>query len=181
MKKILVTYASKHNSTAEIATAIGEVLRQSPTLQVDVQAVEDVEGIILYNAIVLGSAVYMGDWQPTAADFLRKHERELAQRPVWLFSSGPTGDGDPIALMKGWGFPKALEPIVEQIKPRDITLFHGKLDPDNLNLLERGAIKIVHAPIGDFRDWKMIREWAAAIADALCSEGNKQVHNYHEG
>jgi menaquinone-dependent protoporphyrinogen oxidase len=99
MAKILVAYASKHNATAEIANAIGETLRQSDALEVDVRSVDSVKDIALYDAVVLGSAVYVGRWQGEAADFLKQHEKELAQRPLWLFSSGPTGEGDPKALL----------------------------------------------------------------------------------
>src|SRR5687768_2602142 len=77
MTKILVAYASKHNSTAEIATVIGEVLQRAVELQVDVRPVEEVKEITPYDAIVLGSAVYMAQWQPAAADFLKQHEQEL--------------------------------------------------------------------------------------------------------
>jgi menaquinone-dependent protoporphyrinogen oxidase len=167
MTKILVAYASKHNSTAEIADAIGEVLRESGGLQVDIQSVEAVKDITVYDAVVLGSAVYAGQWQGEAADFLKQHEQELAQRPTWLFSSGPTGEGDPKALMKGWEFPEALRPIAERVKPRDVAVFHGNLDTDKLSMLERLMVKGVKAPMGDFRDWNLIRAWASGVAQAL--------------
>ena len=167
MTKVLVAFASKHDSTAEIAHAIGTALRQSDGLQVDVRSVETVVDITPYEAVILGSAVYAGQWQTSAADFLKEHERELAQCPVWLFSSGPTGDGDPKATLKGWQFPAVLKPVAERIKPRNIAVFHGKLDPRKLNFLERVVVKGVKAPIGDFRDWNMIQEWAIGIAQTL--------------
>jgi menaquinone-dependent protoporphyrinogen oxidase len=170
MTKVLVAYASKHRSTAEIAQAIAEVLRQSPALEVDIRSVEIVGNVSTYDAVVLGSAVYAGQWQSVAAAFLRKHEAELARRPVWLFSSGPTGEGDPKTLMKGWNFPEQLQPLAERIRPRDIILFHGNLDPNRLNFLEQFVVKGVHAPMGDSRDWNMIRAWAAGIAQTLEAE-----------
>jgi menaquinone-dependent protoporphyrinogen oxidase len=170
MTYILVTYASKHNATAEIAKAIGEVLEQANASWVDIVPVEDVEDITPYDAVILGSAVYMGQWQPKAADFLTRHETELAQRPVWLFSSGPIGEGDPKDLLKGWKFPEALQPIAERIKPHDIALFHGNLDSTKLNVIERIVVKGVKAPTGDFRDWNVIRSWAYNIAQTLQGE-----------
>ena len=174
MTKILVAYASKHHSTAEIANVIGEVLQCSDELQVDIRSVEVVEDIALYDAVILGSAVYMGQWQATATDFLKKYEQELEQRPVWLFSSGPIGQGDPATLLKGWQFPEALQAIAMRIKPRNIALFHGKLDPNTLNFLERSTIKLVHAKTGDSRDWTAIRAWAENIAQALVVETRKE-------
>ncbi len=128
---------------------------------------ENVKDITPYDAIILGSPVYMGQWQSKAADFLRKHETELAQRPVWLFSSGPTGEGDPQDRLKGWKFPDVLLPITERIKPRDIALFHGNLDPAKLSIVERIVVKGVKASTGDFRDWNVIRDWANKIVQSL--------------
>src|SRR5690606_5863045 len=162
--KVLVTYASKHNSTSEIASTIGAVLQKSDDLEVDIRAVELVEDVVPYSAVVLGSSVYAGQWHSSAANFLKRHEQKLAKRLVWLFSSGPTGTGDPSTLMDGWKLPQSLEPLVERIQPQGIALFHGKLDPASLSYLERLLIKGVRAPVGDFRDWDMIREWAAEIA-----------------
>lgn len=167
MTNILVTYASKHHSTAEIAEAIKEVLQAADGFAVDLQPVDAVEDISDYDAVVLGSAVYAGQWQATAAEFLKHNEQVLAQRPVWLFSSGPAGQGDPKTLMDGWTFPETLKPIAARIRPRDVTVFHGKLDPATLNLFERGIIKVVGAQMGDYRDWDSIRAWAADIARAL--------------
>ena len=165
--RVLVVYATKHNATAEIAHVIGETLRQTNLLQVDIEQVENVQDITPYGVVIVGSAVYMAQWQPAAAQFLKKHQQELAQRLVWLFSSGPIGEGDPKSLMKGWMFPEALQPIVDQIKPHDIMLFHGKLDRDWLNIFEKAAVKFVGSSIGDSRDWNMIRNWAKGIAEVL--------------
>lgn len=167
MTRILVAYGTKHQATAEIAEKIGETLRQFNSLAVDVQPAEAVKDISSYEAVVLGSAVYAGQWQPAAADFLKEHEIELAKRPLWLFSSGPTGEGDPKELMKGWNFPEALEPVLRQLKPREIVVFHGKLDLAQLTFFEKTIVKMVHAPMGDFREWEVIRQWATRIAESL--------------
>ncbi len=167
MMRVLVTYATKHNSTGEIASVIGQTLRQSGQLQVDVEQVENVHDLTPYQAVVLGSAVYMGQWRDEAAAFLKQHEQELAARAVWLFSSGPIGIGDPKTLMKGWVFPETLQAYADHIKPRDITLFHGKLEREWLNIFEKAAITFVGASTGDSRDWDMIRAWANEISSAL--------------
>ncbi|MDO9302137.1 MAG: hypothetical protein Q7T89_12175, partial [Anaerolineales bacterium] len=88
-------------------------------------------------------------------------------RQVWLFSSGPTGQGDPLELLKGWRFPDAQRPIIERIRPRDITVFHGVVDVKKLNPLHKWMIRKVETPIGDFRDWDIITSWSTAIANEL--------------
>jgi menaquinone-dependent protoporphyrinogen oxidase len=40
---------------------------------------------------VLGSAVYYSSWLKEATEWVRRNRTVLAQRPVWLFSSGPRG------------------------------------------------------------------------------------------
>jgi menaquinone-dependent protoporphyrinogen oxidase len=40
----------------------------------------------------MGSAVYAGRWRKEAATFLEADAKVLAERPVWLVSSGPVGE-----------------------------------------------------------------------------------------
>ena len=165
-RNVLVAYASKRGGTREIAERIGEVLREAG-LDADVRPagrLNDLEG---YGAVVLGSGVYIGRWRRSAARFLKRHRQTLAGMPVWFFSSGPTGEGDPVKAAGGWRFPKALQPAAEEIGPRDVALFHGTLDESELNFIERWMIKNVGAPLGDFRDWDAISAWAESIAEQL--------------
>jgi len=153
--QVLVAYATKYGATAEIAEKIGQVLHQAG-LRTDVLPADRVSDLSPYKAVVLGSAVYVGRWRKEAATFLKANEKVLAEQLVWLFSSGPTGEGDPVQLMKGWHFPKALQPIADRIQPRDIAVLHGVLNMKKLNLVEKWMIKNVKAPLGDFRDWDAI-------------------------
>lgn len=164
--KVLVTYGSKYGATAEIAGRIGQVLRDAG-LAADLLPAERVRDLAPYGAVVLGSAVYMGLWRRPAANFLKANEQKLAGRPVWLFSSGPMGEGDPLALTDGWRLPSALQAVADRIRPRDIAVFSGVADPRRLNLFEKWIMKKVQAPAGDFRDWRAITAWAAAIAGEL--------------
>ena len=173
-KDVLVAYASKYGATAEIARRIGQAL-QTAGFTVDVLPTDKVVDPAEYSGIILGSAVYAGHWRKEAALFLETHEQTLANRPVWLFSSGPTGAGDPVTLMKGWRFPESLQPIVDRIQPRDIALFGGSLDLTKLHLLEKLIVKAMNAPVGDFRDWDMIHSWAMTIAETLPAEISEPV------
>ncbi len=164
--QVLVAYATKYGATAESAEKIGQVLRQAG-LRADVQPVKRVGDLAPYQAVVLGSAVYIGQWRKEAAAFLKANAAALAERPVWLFSSGPTGEGDPVTLTQGWHFPSGLQPVADQIHPRDIALFQGFANVNKMNTLEKWMLKNVKAGAGDFRNWEAITAWAAAIADAL--------------
>jgi menaquinone-dependent protoporphyrinogen oxidase len=111
--------------------------------------------------------VYIGRWRKEAAHYLKANEKALAQRPVWLFNSGPLGEGNAAEQAGDLGFPKGLRPIADRIKVRDIAVFFGAVDLEQLNPLERWMFKNVKSPIGDFRNWDAIAAWAAGIAAAL--------------
>ena len=167
--QILVAYATKYGATEEIAEKIGEVLSEAG-LQTDVMPADKVTDLTPFQAVVLGSAVYMGKWRDQAAKFLEDNEKALAERPVWLFSSGALGEGDPVELMQGWRFPEAQQEVADRIQPRDVAFFHGVLDTEKLSVPEKLIAKGIKAPTGDFRDWKAITSWAKAIADTLKRE-----------
>lgn len=167
--KVLVAYASKYGATAEMAQRMGEVLR-SAGLAVEVLPAEQVKEVQSYGAVVLGSAVYAGSWMKPVVELLQTHEQDLANRPVWLFSSGPTGEGDPVEIMHGWRYPEALEPLLQRIAPRNIALFHGRIDLEKMHWGEKLIVKALRAKTGDFRDWKALEAWAQDIAQALRSE-----------
>jgi menaquinone-dependent protoporphyrinogen oxidase len=170
-KKILVTYASKYGSTREIAEKIGATLREAE-LQVDVCPVTDARDLSPYQAVIVGSAVYVGKWQKEAVKFLQIREKDLARLPVWIFSSGPTGEGDPVELVEGKRLPEELKPLVDRIGPRSISVFHGNIDPAKVNFIERWAVKdLVKKPFGDYRDWNAITAWANNLADTVKKDG----------
>lgn len=166
-KKILIVFASKYGASAEIAGKIEEVLT---TKGLEVYN-EDSKNFVWkdqqYDAVVAGSAVYAGNWLPHASSFLINNVDKLTDIPVWIFSSGPTGDGDAVESMKGWLHPIGLKSTIEKIKPMDIKLFHGDLNMKKLNFFEKLIVKLMKAPQGDFRNWKEIEAWTNSIAEEL--------------
>jgi len=67
--KVLVVYATKYGATAEIANEIGQVLCDKG-LRADVLPADQAGDPAPYQAVVLGSAVYAGQWRKEAAAFL---------------------------------------------------------------------------------------------------------------
>src|SRR5512142_2774575 len=88
-RSILVAFASRYGSTQQAAEIVAEALRQAGR-QVDLQPMQEVKSLEHYDAIVLGAAIYNAKWHPDAHAFLSQHEAILRQRPVALFSLGPT-------------------------------------------------------------------------------------------
>lgn len=160
--KVLVAAASRYGATQEIAEAIGRVLADRE-IDVDVTRAEGLDDVTRYDAVVLGSAVYMGNWLAPARRFVEEYGEELARRPTWLFSSGPLGspprpqEDEAVHIDRIWSRTSAIEH----------RLFGGKLDKNQLSFSERAVVHAVRAPEGDFRDWNDISAWAASIAETL--------------
>lgn len=166
MVKMLVTFASEHGATAEIAQMIARTLRRRG-IDVIARRVEEVHDLNGVDGVVFGSAIYLGQWSQKGVDFLTGYVDQLEMLPTWLFSSGPTGRGDPITLLNGAIIPDELLPLVQQIRPADVVVFHGKIDLRRLPNHERDIIKATGIPRGDFRDWEAIKGWAGEVADAM--------------
>jgi menaquinone-dependent protoporphyrinogen oxidase len=163
---VLVAAASRHGATDEIAERIGADL-VGHGVEVEVGKLDDVEDLGAYEAFVLGSGIYLGNWLKEARRFVEAHAAELSQRPTWLFASGsivgdpPLAD-DPNALRAG-----LAERLVETTHAREHKLFAGKLDTSKLGLAEKLPVRMARGREGDWRDWKAIDTWAAAIAGEL--------------
>lgn len=166
MSYVLVAYASKYGATAEIAERVAERIRNAGVM-VDSLPVKRVSDITPYDAVVFGSAVYAGNWLRDAVRFLERFKGPLAARRLWIFSSGPTGEGDAVDTLRGWRFPEAQRLLIKQLQPQDIVVFHGKIDPAKLHLGEALIIRALKADTGDFRRWDAIDAWSRHIATTL--------------
>ena len=168
MAKVLIAYASKRGSTAEIAQAIAESLRE-PGHEVDCVEAGTVAEVGGYDAVVLGSAVYMRRWRGDARHFLRKHRRALEGMPWWVFSSGPTGD--PARDNAAWTEPGHTMHKVEQLGAREHVVFGGSVPKEPHGRIERSMVENTPTEWRDRRDWVEIRAWARGIAAQLPSAG----------
>ena len=161
--RVLVTAASRHESTQEIAAAIAEGLigRGVDSIAVPTDEVKALDG---FDAVVLGSAVYTGRWLGDARRFAQVHASALSMLPVWLFSSGPVGPADhPIPP----GTPADVPVLMRLTQAIGHRTFPGRLDMRRLHFAERAAVRTIAAPDGDSRDWDAIDRFAGEIADRL--------------
>ena len=167
---MLVAYASKNGSTAEIAQRIAGELRHNG-LEVDCLEAGAVRRLEPYNAVVLGSAVYTKRWRASARRFLPRHRRALSTLPWWVFSSGPIGEPKPDdARAAAWLEPPRTMAKAEQLGVRAHVVFGGRVPVKPHNLIERAMAKNTPAEFADRRDWDQITGWAQEIAAQL--QGN---------
>jgi menaquinone-dependent protoporphyrinogen oxidase len=164
--RVLVAFGSKHGATADIATWIGDGLREQG-LPVDVRKASDVDDVEPYGAVVLGGSVYMGRWDATARHFARRHQRALRARPVWLFSSGPLDDSADHGEVT---LAPAAARATRRVGAREHVTFGGRLAPDATGPMMRAMAK-EHA--GDWRNPDRVRAWAHRIAAELGAQAGR--------
>jgi menaquinone-dependent protoporphyrinogen oxidase len=173
--RVLVAYASRHGATQGIAERIARTL-QAAGVDAEARPAASVKGLSGYDAVVIGSAAYMFHWLRDAVKLVRRNRAALAEKPVWLFSSGPLGTEALDAQgrdQKEAAVPKEIAELRAAVGARDHRVFFGAYERDRklIGFAERFVSLMPAArdslPEGDFRDWPEIDEWAAGIARDL--------------
>jgi menaquinone-dependent protoporphyrinogen oxidase len=157
--RVLVTYASKHGSTHEVAERIASTIRDSGAV-VETRQVGQVDDLSGYDVVLIGSSIYYGRWMREANEFVERNRSALAGRMVWLFSVGPLGHLAKTEPPEVMGFTETMDVHGHQV-------FSGTLNAKQLSIVERAIVKGVKAEYGDFRDWSQIKAWAEEITRQL--------------
>ena len=162
---ILVTYATTHGSTEEVAHAVAEEL-QGQNLETEVTNVKSVRGLDSFEAVVLGVPLYMFHLHRGARKFLAAHKAALQSRPVALFILGPINDVEK-------EFTDAREQLDKELakypwfKPVTVEIFGGKFDPPNFKMPYKLIPALKQMGEGDIRNWEQIRRWAQQLPPLL--------------
>jgi len=165
--KILVAYATKAGSTAEVAEAIGQELRDAGA-EVEVSQAKDVKDVTPYKAVIIGSAIRMGKWVSEATEFVEENRQALSQVPVAYFVVCMTMKDDTEenrSTVEAY-----LDPMSELVEPVDIGLFAGAMNYEKLSFGARTLAKAMKVREDDWRDWEVIRAWARQVHDRLMAE-----------
>ena len=153
---ILVAYASKRGSTAEVATFVGKRLRERG-LVVDVRKAAEVEDLAFYDGVVLGGSLYFGRWHDDAASFLKRFRAALADRPLAVFALGPkTASPQDLAESQA-----QLDRALGDVEPTTLAVFGGVIDPTTLRF------PLNRMPASDARDWTAIAGWTDEVASLV--------------
>ncbi len=163
MKKVLIAYATKTGSTGEVAARIGKVLA-GKGFAVEVKALEQVQSLSSFDALVVGAPVNGMHWRPDALDFIKRNRDALQKKPVayFLLSVALTGQGT-FFKKRVLGL---FGPAIAEVQPIKTGFFPGVMaaePPFILRLvfgLKKGAPK-------DGRNWDDIEKWADELAGVL--------------
>ncbi|WAI00650.1 flavodoxin domain-containing protein [Methanogenium organophilum] len=167
--RTLIAYATKYGTTKEIAEEIQDILTENG-IESDLINVMETGSIDTYDAVIIGSPVYMGKMLIEARDFCQKYMQFLAEKWVAIFVDGvsccPPGEEAERTLIA------AIDEMKDYVKPAVKKVFAGSLDPSVLIEADAQIADMVHPPVGDFRDHEAIRTWAREIASAILENNN---------
>jgi menaquinone-dependent protoporphyrinogen oxidase len=162
---VLVTYATRYGSTAEVAQAIAQEVN-ARGLDVRCQPIRTREELAPYCAVVLGAALYMGRLHKEARRFLMEHRSALSTIPVAVFVPGPVQANE-----KDWiGAEQQLAKELTNFpwfKPVACKIVGGKFDPSTLRFPLSLIPALRKMPASDVRDWSAIRAWAKDLGPRL--------------
>lgn len=166
-KPILVTYASRRGSTADVAERIAAALRRAGA-DVEVHPIAEVFTLEPYRSVIIGSAVLLGRWLPEAASFLKQFEAGLINTPVAYFTVCITlRDDTPENRRIVSAYHQPLLYDYPDIEPVSIGMFAGALHYDKLTWYQRLYTRFGKLPQGDWRDWQKIEAWAQSVLPLL--------------
>lgn len=157
---VLVTYATRHGSTADIAWSIGNSFSDAG-FKAEVKKIQNVDDVRPYKLVIIGTPIYDNNILPEVLNFADLHRDWLDKRKVALFVVGRTlrnKDDEKILQTE-----KILQKIKNTIPIFDTGMFAGKVAPENLPMKERLGDLFGEKQAGDFRDWREIGEWSKEL------------------
>jgi menaquinone-dependent protoporphyrinogen oxidase len=156
-QRVLVAFANQAGSTAGIAGSIATVLRRAG-LTVECRVASEVEDVTGYDAVILGSGMFVPRRASDGGGFLARHRAALAPKPLWLYCAGPIGRGRcPAGATDAETDECSVVAVGRSVGARGTAIFGPVGLPDDADPMERLA------PVNQER----VRTWAAEIATEL--------------
>jgi menaquinone-dependent protoporphyrinogen oxidase len=167
MTHMLVAYGTRYGSTREVAEAVAATLEEQGT-QTDVKQAKEVRSLDGYDAVVLGTPLYMGALHKDVRALLEKNRAALEHTPYALFALGPIKADDGVD-----GSRKQLDAALAKLSvptPASTAVFVGAYDPARLGLKDKVIAALPASPLHgetahDERDWDAIGRWACCMSE----------------
>lgn len=167
--QVLVAVATNYGSTYNVGKEISEELC-SQGFRVDLRFAENILEADLadYEAVIIGSCIYIEEWHEDALSFLESFEQTLAEKQVACYC---------VCGLLGMDLPSApdlvdeyyVQPMYERfdIDPLDVTAFAGAVNYRILLPIDWILLRLMFMPAGDWTDWNEVSTWANMIGGLL--------------
>jgi menaquinone-dependent protoporphyrinogen oxidase len=166
---VLIAYATRGGSTAEVAQAIAAAMPDG--VPAEVLPVDQIHSLAGRKAVILGAPLYIGRFPKEFHAFLTLHREALSRVHPWLFVLGPI-------RVEPKDFESARRQAEKQLgrypwlQTAELHIFGGRWSAEHLpspfSLLRRiPGNPVGKIPAEDVRNWAAIREWSLAIAGRI--------------
>ena len=165
---VLITYSIKDEVTGEIAWSVKNSFVDGG-IETEVKSIQEVEDVRKYSFVVVGAGLKDNKIAPEIIEFAKLHSNWLSKRPIALFLVGESLkdiDDEKVIAVK-----KTAESFTRILDVVDIGMFAGKVTADDLTMREKLFEK---ERIGDFRDWRIIGEWADNVKNICLKYKNQK-------
>jgi menaquinone-dependent protoporphyrinogen oxidase len=161
---VLVVYATSSGATRTIAQRVAQTL-DSLGMNATLVNVREAPPAVGFDAVIVGSGIRVAHWHASARHWLKANSSAIRAVPHALFSVGLSAV-DPSRQDEAVGYLATLV-ADHHLSPVSVAAFPGWYLPERFSLMERGILRIIHAPKGDFRDFAAVTEWTSSVAATL--------------
>jgi menaquinone-dependent protoporphyrinogen oxidase len=189
MTKALIVYGTRYGAAASTSEEIADVLRQEgfDTRVVNAKK-EKIRDISDYGLVIVGSGIRMGKWTKEPEKFIKKFQKELANKKVAIFVCCGAAhlilsEEEDKAKETEDAKTKYLEEKAAEynLQPVALGLFGGIYNFNKMSWvlrktmsavkpkLEEAGVKQTEPGVYDTRDLNAIRSWAKELAQTVHS------------
>jgi menaquinone-dependent protoporphyrinogen oxidase len=166
MTQILVAYGTRYGSTCEVAETVAATLGEQG-VDTDVRQAREVRSLVGYDAVVLGTPLYMGALHKDVRALLERNQAALEHTPFALFALGPIKPDDGLDGSREQLFTALAKLPVPT--PASTAVFVGAYDPARLGFKDKMIAALPASPLHgeaahDDREWDSIRGWAMDLS-----------------
>jgi menaquinone-dependent protoporphyrinogen oxidase len=165
MMQILVAYGTRYGSTREVAETVAATLVEQG-IDTEVKQAREVRSLDGYDAVVLGTPLYLGALHKDVRALLEKNRAALEHTPFALFALGPIKADDGLDGSRGQLVNALAKSPVPT--PTSTAVFVGAYDPARLGFRDKMLAALPASPLHgeaahDDRDWEGIRRWSGEL------------------